>query len=292
MNTTQITTGQLAAKAMLVHLKVSQWEARKFDRKATKEFNESAGADQEAGRYNKRLIAQAAVSQYSRISKEARNYHYEQTLPWEDQGSRLLPAERWGTYSAKMAELQTRFETAVEEFIGNYSTLIDDARERLNGLFKQQDYPEALHVRAKFAFQVKVRPVPVAGDLRVGLDDADLGKIRSEIEATAQAAISEAMGDLWARLQRVVETARDTLRQPDKIFRDSLIKNVQEVVELIPHLNIAGDQDLETLRRETEKVLCEKAPQEHRDDPDLRKETAKRADALLKKMGGFMGGAK
>ena len=292
MQNPNMTTGSLASKAILVALKISEWEARKFDKEATRRLHETLQASADSGRYNKALISRDAIRRFQKISGDAREFHYKATLPWEDAGARLLPAERWGAYSARMAEFQTAFEAEVQDFIGNYSNLIDEARERLNGMFRAADYPTLESLRCRFAFAVKVRPVPTAGDLRVGLDEQEMERIRQEMEASAQAAISNATADLIRRLQEVIEHVHERLSVPDKIFRDSLLGNVRAVLEAIGHLNITKDPDLERLRSEAEKTLLGVEPQDLRDDLDKRKAAASAADAMLRKMGGLLGGAK
>ena len=48
--------GNLATKAMLVDLSIRAWNARKFDKKITKEVAQRHGTTEKAGRYNKNLL--------------------------------------------------------------------------------------------------------------------------------------------------------------------------------------------------------------------------------------------
>jgi len=81
----------LNEKAMLVKLSVSQWTARKYDKKVSQEINDQYSAH-DAGRYNKVLIAQEEIKKISKVASQARSFHYFNTLPWDDNGSRILPS--------------------------------------------------------------------------------------------------------------------------------------------------------------------------------------------------------
>ena len=102
---------KLNEKAMLVKLKISQWTARKYDRKISDKVARDMGADPDAGRYTKVLIANEAIEKINKLANEIRNkYHYTNTLPWLDDGSRILPAKNFQEYSQKIREYKSQFE--------------------------------------------------------------------------------------------------------------------------------------------------------------------------------------
>lgn len=62
----------LANKAMQVRLSISQWSARKYDRKVSSEVASKYNTDNDAGRYNKVLIAKDAIVKIQKIANAAR----------------------------------------------------------------------------------------------------------------------------------------------------------------------------------------------------------------------------
>lgn len=64
----------LAEKALLVTLNISQWSARKYDRKVTEEVNDTHQA-KDAGRFNKLLIDKTHLDEIQKIVNEARHFH-------------------------------------------------------------------------------------------------------------------------------------------------------------------------------------------------------------------------
>lgn len=279
----------LSEKAMLVNLSISQWTARKYDRKVSSEVNAAHGAKDDAGRYNKSLIARESLKDIQRIVNQARIFHYEKTLPWFDEGARILPAAMFSEYSTAMRQLRGEFETVVRDFADAYPSLIDEARIALNGLFNVQDYPPVEMIRSKFDWRVSISPLPNADDFRVQLSDDEIETVRKEIEARAGSAAEMATKDLWERLYKVVSNMADKLVIPDAIFRNSLVENIGELTSMLPKLNITNDANLEDMRRKVESKLAATNPEVLRTDSIVRRETAKDAQALLDAMKGYMG---
>ena len=75
----------LREEAVIVRLNISQWTARKFDKKASLETTAAHGAVPDVARVNKLLIAKEAMSNLQRIVTNARVYHNENTAAWDDQ---------------------------------------------------------------------------------------------------------------------------------------------------------------------------------------------------------------
>ena len=281
---------RLDEKAMNVHLHISQWQARKYDRKLSQEIASQYQADSDVGRYNKVIIAREAIKVIGRVVNEARTYHYDHTLPWLDNGARILPAKMFDEYSKRMREFHGKFDAEVGKFISNYPDLIEQARIELNGMFNGADYPLLRELEYKFKFDMYISPIPAAGDFRVDLNQDEVEKIRKSVEDRVKRAEQIATKDLWSRLHEAIGHMADKLTKSDTVFRDSLVNNLCELVNLLPMLNINEDPELERMRREVESRLCVSEPQELRDDLNKRQAAKQAADELLNQMSGYIGG--
>jgi hypothetical protein len=278
---------------MIVTLSISQWTARKLDRKASREVAANHGSDEAWGRYNKRLVAEDAIKKVAKTATDARTYHYENTLPWDDKGGRILPAANYMEYTSKMRTFRDRFEAAVAELLDNYPSLVADARIALNGLFRQGDYPPAHQIARRYSFSTDVSPIPSGGDFRVALDAECVQQIREEIEQRTEEMATAAMRDLWDRLYTAVRHMADRLSEPGKdgkppIFRDSLVNNLRDLAALLPRLNLTNDPDLERMRQSVVDELTATEPEVLRTDVHARREAAEKANAIAQKMGAFM----
>lgn len=280
---------ELREKAMLVRLSVSQWTARKYDKRVSEKVAAQYQAEVNAGRYNKVLVAEDAIKAIQKTANEARTYHYENTLPWGDDDSRMLPAANYLSYSEKMRELRANFDNEVSRFIDAYPTLIEDARARLNGMFNAADYPAVFEIERKYSFTVSVMPVPVADDFRVSLQASEIESIRADIQARTNTAQARAMADLWNRLHAAVSHMAEKLSDKDAIFRDSLISNIHELCDLLPRLNVLEDTNLENMRQDIENRLGAYCADSLRTDKTERNQAAKDAQDILTAMSAYMG---
>lgn len=291
MNTPTPTPGALNTRAMLVSLNISLWTARKLDRKVTAEVNSLHAASADAGRYNKHLLPGDAKSLETvrKLAQGARDTYYTQTLPWSADGARILPAAMFMEFSATMRNAAQAFNQARDEFLADYPTLKANARILLNGMFKEEDYPTPADIARKFGFALNFSPVPDAGDFRVAIADDQAEAIRRQIEATAQEAEARAMRDLWQRLHDATAAMVDRLSTPDAIFRDSLIGNMRELLDILPRLNVAQDPALAAMADEAERKLAAYHPQDLRDDKATRAMVAADAAAIMARMSDYMG---
>jgi DNA repair exonuclease SbcCD nuclease subunit len=278
----------LQNEGMIVRLSIGTWTARKFDQKATQEVAAVHEVQADVGRYNKVLIAKESLKDITAAVSAARTFHYDNTLPWDDGGGRLLTAKNFFEYSKKMNKLKTSFEDAVRSFLNGYPVYRNEARKRLGSLFILSDYPGVTAIKSKFDFNVDFEPVPVSGDFRVELQKKDVDKIRKEIDDRLSKRVAEATKDLFGRLKVVVEKFIERLSEEDAIFRDTLVNNIIDIVELIPRLNIANDPNLSSMRKEIERRLCSFTPEVLRADKVVRKQAVDDATDILSKMIGYI----
>lgn len=272
----------LQDKAMIVRLSITQWTARKLDKDATQKAIDAYGADADAGRFNKSLIARREMKKITRLVGDARTFHYANTLPWKDTGDRILPVANYRRYCERMTYYHNEFEARVDTLVDNFPELVEQARIELNGMFKASDYPDPDAVRAKFTWTLDFEQIPAAGDFRLDIGDAEVKRIRQRIEDKAKAAEYEAMNDLWSRVHDAVAHMAQKLADPKAIFRDSLVNNLTDLVDLLPRLNVTGDQKLEEARRAIEQTLTKATPELLRRDLTVRQRVASAARQINK----------
>jgi hypothetical protein len=278
----------LGKKAMLVGLKISQWTARKFDAGASREVWDKHNAKPCSGRFSKALMPGAAEREaITRNANEARAFHYSNTLPWEDDGLRILPAANYLKYSGEMAKFKNRHESLVKEFAAKYPALKKEAKKELGTLFSEDDYPSDSMIKGNFSFQVAMRPMVVSDDFRCQLGDDEVKKIQQQISAEVKGAMQSAAKEVWDRLYGAVKKMADTLHEPDKIFRDTLVGNIQELVDTLPRLNVMDDPALTDIIREVKDKLAGREPDKLRKDAKARKSAEAEANGILAKMAGL-----
>ena len=288
----------IATRAMLVRLSVTSWTARRFDRKASEKATDASKADKEAGRFNKHLLAGA--KQHADIIKAAgaaRTVHYTQTLPWGDDNWRLLPTANYFTYMEAMRAVKQPWASAVSEFVDAYPRLRDESELKLGAMWNADEYPPAADVKERFTWSIEVAPVPAEGDLRVDLPADICAQLEAVSVHLLQDPVKEAMADVWQRLRdsvarikaRTTDDAEKDRRSP---IRDTLIEQAREMVDVLGRLNVSRDTDLDLMRDRVLRDLAGIDVESLRTDPDLRADTAKRADAILAAMDSYFRPAK
>lgn len=264
----------LKEKVMIINLNIGQWSARKYDKNVSREVEQSHNAN-DAGRFNKLLIANEALKEIGKISNSARTYHYFNTLPWGDNGDRILPAANYFPYLAEMSKFKNDFENKVSEFIARYPDLKQDAKIRLGTMFNENDYPFTDDVQRKFSFRFSFMPVSDATDLRVQINDEEINRIKSDIEETVKTRISFAESEFIERIKETVSHYANTLKEPDKIFRDSLVGNIEQLIEISPLLNFTKNQHICEVTETIKNLVCN--PENLRTMPDFRREMSDKA---------------
>ena len=296
MNPISVAEPSLSSRAMLCSLSISMWSARKHDPDASQEIAQRHGAQADAGRYHKVLLPKAALAEIQKVVSDARQEHYFMTLPWDDNGYRVLPAAAYMGHTERMRELSNRFTPAVEALAREFGKFVEEAKVRLGGLFRSEDYPSPDELCSKFAFETKVMPLPDAGDFRVTLGDEEKERIKRQITTAVEASLQVASRDLWQRLYEAVSHLAERLSAykvtgvgVEHPFRDTVVTNLVRLVDVLPKLNVTGDPELERLAAQVRASLLVD-PQELRNSESMRSETAKAATAICDRMAAYMAG--
>ena len=278
----------LSDRALLVQLSVSQWTARKYDKKATQDVASTYGTTTSAGRYNKALLpANDMLDRVHKKTTHIRTKFYENTLPWGIEGTMMLPSSNYLQFMTDFRKEKGEWQYLVDQFVGNYDQLRLDAKRMLNGLYNDADYPDEVEIAKKFKMDMAIFPVPNT-DFRVSIASDELTRIQEDVERRVAEAQTVAMKEVWDRLYDRVKHMAEKLADPKAIFRDTLVENTKELCALLPRLNFMDDPNLEQLRQQVEASLL-KHPEALRNDPDLRRDTAAEAKAIMDKMSTFMG---
>ena len=280
--------------AMLVDLNISVWTGRKMDKKVSDEIDAATNTKAKGGNYHKKLLAGTKkLDDLQKLVSTIRLWHYAQTLPWSDGGSRLLPMKNFFDYKATLAAYETQFNEAVEDFLDEYPTLVSAAAFQLADLFDSAEYPPVDKLVSKFKFKYVFLPVPEVGDFRIDVNEAGKQELQTQYQKFYDDKLGDAMQDVWDRLHECVvhmseklanaPTPRETKEGPNytQIFRDSLIVNANELCDLLTKLNVTNDPKLEQARRKLEEAVNGKCAEDLRKSDDLRLQTKAKVDEIL-----------
>ena len=283
---------KISSSSLVVNLSLSVWTGRKLDKRVSEEVDQQKSTRTRAGNYTKNLFAGSGkLEELTKLSGAIRTWLYNCTQPWGDNGDRLLPMTALTEYKARLTDYEQQFALAVNNFLGEYDTMVAAAAFQLGDLFNRDDYPTREHIVKRFGFRYSMAPLPTSGDFRVDINEEGLEELRTHYEGVLDTRIKGAMQDAWERLHDVLtkmserlEDTMDANGDPKrKIFRDSLVENAIEVAGLLKHFNIGGDVRLEEMRKQLEDAMRGVDAESLRDSDSLREQTKRKVDAMLDK---------
>lgn len=279
----------LREKAMLVKFRDGAWGGSCRDAVVQKKVALDYETKKEKiGYYSKFLVPRETLEARIQKGLEARRFHNANTLPWLDDGVRVLPATNFLDYSAGMRKFQAEAQKEEQEIFKNWDAIKASGMLLLGKMAKEEDYPSLEQLKTKFTFEMVMLPVPETADWRIDIPKSELENIQQQAEKTLADIQTAAVTELWERLLDVVEHCHTRLDKEDSTFRNSLFENIKKITTLLPKLNIAENAALELTRKEVETKLAKQTPDEIRADPVLRKKVAKDASDIMKKMRSFM----
>jgi hypothetical protein len=280
----------LTERAMVMNLSISLWQGYRLDKEASRKVTEGAGAKADAARVNKHLVSKEALAPVVTAAGAVRSHFYENTLPWRDNGDRLMTRKLYMPFIQTHEALKAEFDAAVDKFLADdYPEAREQASFRMGDLFKADDYPTASELRYRFRIALEIDAITTANDFRVQIDDDHVAKVRDSMAQAAEQRVQMAMQDVWRRLAETVGYFAERMADPKAVFRDSTVDNVAELIDLIPGLNVLDDPRIEEIRAMVATKLVKGVDAKSiRKNPDVREELAGEAKEIVDKMAGFM----
>ena len=221
-------------------------------------------ADRESISVAKELLQCQELEAILALDGEIRRYVYSRALPSGvlKTGVYRLPLALVDEVDAELTRLIQKRQALVEAFLQVYPAKVEEARVRLRAVYDASDYPEPARVREAFYMEWRYLTLDVPGNISAVLMDREREKAARDIQAEAEE-IRQALRTAFAEL---VEHAAERLqtRQDGKplVFRDSLVKNLEDFMAYFQARNLTGDNDLEALVEQARAAL-------HGDDPNM-----------------------
>lgn len=304
----------ITTAAMLGSLNISVWEARIQDKTTRDEVLGSKGAkSKKAASVSKNLFSECPeLEAIKSLRGEARIWFNSRTLPWDDNGARLITTKQYLDVTAKAAEYEAKFNTLVQAFLSTYGTAISKQAFEMGALFDRSEYPLADEVAAKFRFGLSLSPLPSSGDFRVDIGHEAQRHLAEQYERAMTERVQAAVQDTWQRVKTQVEWVRERMEavlgyDPDRVeeikttddtgtvvsveikkprrpkLYDSMLEQGLELCKMLTDLNVTNDPRLEEARRDLERALTRVDMDSLRESPELQHATKRAMDDILDK---------
>jgi hypothetical protein len=221
----------------------------------------------------------------TKFQARARAEHYRLTLPWNDQGARLLPTAALLEYQQTMGRYRSEFDRLVDAFLDKYDTLVAGAAFQLGTLFDRSEYPSRGKVAQRFRMEASFTPLPTGGDFRLDVESEVQRTLIAQYEEKLDAKLRAANQDSWTRLYNAISKLSDRLTVDEdgkkRTFHDTTVTNAVDLCELLQVMNITNDPALTKASRKLEEVLSGVTPKELREEDSTRAITKQKVDEIL-----------
>ncbi len=276
-------------KAMLATHKTSQWYPRKYDKQLSEDSSRANNAPSETVRATKRLFANepAGFKAITAILTRSATRFKSLTLPWANDGQRLLSAKLYQTLVDSQRTDEIDLESACWAFVQReYADAIVDAQRTHGSLFDAALYPSAQEFPKLFKLSLRIDPLSDPDDFRVKVAEDAKAQIVESMIAQRNADMSAAVCSIYGRLETCLTDMRDRLTAVDKkdpskpgTFRDTITGNLAGLLDLIPDLNLTADPQLDSIATRIRETLVID-PQVWRESPASRAEAVQDVDTI------------
>lgn len=287
----ELVTPTISSSALRVGLSISAPTMRKQDKRATTQVILHNNARKGSANVSKKLIMSNAHEDMTRLIAQIRAFHREQTVPWGDLGDRLVSNQNLIDYKNNMAQLEDEFWDLAKRTEDEYPQAVAQARLEVTGLgymFNEAEYPSVDQLRRKFKFSLVFEAVPDVGDFRVDIGNQAANEMREQYKQVLSDRINAVHQDLAERLaeplQRMSKGLDYNEGEKPSGFRDTLVDNVLSIVDLMRTCNLNGDAHIAGIQQDLRNTLKGVTPDGLRRDPNLRADTKRKVDAIIKNL--------
>lgn len=235
-------------------------------------------------------------------------YHMRYTLPHGDDGSRLLPNAMYMAYVDQMGAYESQLQVMDAGILASYDGLVQqDIAERNTVLAGQgkgqtagrEDYPDLETMKRHLYVQWHIEPISTANDFRYMVDPFVVDRLENRLKEIEEQANTDLLLRAIEPMKRFVEKLSVPIgdkkaRNQGEVFRDSLVGNLNELVEDLPKLNMNNDPRVSQLISGIQKVIRPFVlnPDPLREQPELRKTARDQMAELMKKFDDYGLGAR
>lgn len=286
---------RLSDKMVRVTLSISQWLGTAAEKDGAALIERDAGAKTGTVTARKKVLPGCAeLDAILKHNNAFRLWFYDQTLPWDDNGGRILPAPNAEDFMRGVGDKRAKGLELVNAFVAVYPDMYQKAQLSLGTLWDARAYPDPSVIRSKYGYKFHAEPIADMSDLRnfEGFTSEEMEERIIEAEQAAADRLANAQKDLWTRLFTGVNAMADKLAVPigaqGSIFRDSLVNNLIELADLLPKMNVVADPALAKMVGDLKKNLLGVHPEALRNNPDIRAERARKAREMAEAAKAFL----
>lgn len=174
-------------------------------------------------------------------------------------GTYLLPVQLVELMEKRLNKMSLDWDRNVGEFMAEYPQVIDEARDRLDGLFNSDDYASVEALRNNFRFEWNYSVAQTPQSLQ-GISKSLFEREQSRAAQQWQSAEREIRVALREGFSGLVEHFVERLTPDEdgkkKVFRSSFVEGFRDFLETFDGRNLTDDKSLNELVEKAKKVMA------------------------------------
>lgn len=207
----------------------------------------------------------------TKIISRARSYWSAVTIPYPEDGVRLIRRDRVDEFTNTMTEFAIELDEARKGLREAYTRLRNDARTRLGDLFDAEDYPPTIDDEFEIAWDfVSLAAPEFLKTLNPALYDAEQKKLAARFDEAIRMAEEAFTVELQTLVGHLVERLQPSDDGKPKVFRDAAVENLSEFFGRFKQMTSGSNKELDQLVENAQQVVQGLTPAELRKDVTVR----------------------
>jgi hypothetical protein len=266
---------------ILLWVKTGAWGNRKAISKTmlTEKFQNNAKAVSAA----QKLIDHEAIKEVTAPITNAFTYIRANCFPWLTEGVYFVSEDKIEGIEKKLKETKELVEGLKEEFKNRYPLLKAEAKKNYPELYKEEYYPSANAVTSKFKFIWGWQKISLPfADNSVSLVSNDVMELENKkFKEMIKGVAEETIQMLRESFYELIIKLGETLKTPDKKFKDATVKNPIAFLEKLKEVNIYNDKPFMELSEQLLGKLKGIQIDDLRDDKKYRRQIGKEVEKMV-----------
>ena len=275
----------IASSALIVNLSRSVPDLVKNDPEAAKALARIKNADIGAVTARKSLIDSPALKDLQRLSREIYQWHIKNTVPWGDLGQRLKDNAGLIDYRNTMNKFELQFEALANKVVYEYPACCARAQNRLGDLYDPALFPSVEELRRKMSLRVTYEPIADPSNFIVQIGDQAAEEMKRQYNDVLSSRMEGISNYIYEKLREpltnLVKRIDYEADDAPTGFRNTIVDNVMQIVELMGTCNFNDDPKIDRLKRELRNALKGVTPDALREDSGLRRHTKQEVQKII-----------
>lgn len=223
-----------------------------------------------------------AIKRLTTLAGRIDKYWKSQTLPYVEDGVRLLPTHKTGSFHQQMEEYRAEIKEAAADLQTRREEIVAAAELQLGNEFNPAHYPDDLSALFDLSWSYPPTEPPVW--LPPEVRDEEVKRVIAEFEMSVklgEQALAQHLADCTAHLADAMTSGPDG---KPRVFRDSAVNNLLAAIERFKDLSIGSNAELEKVVAELQGLVKNVTPNGLRKNFFARQEIKKGMEAIGSKL--------